>query len=224
MAGVFGIVDTVFFSANLLKIADGGWVPLVFGMAVFIIMTTWRAGMTAMGDELAREVELPKDFLDRLAREQIPRVPGTGIFLSRTKQPVPPILLRHVRQFRSIPSQTISLSTAFEEVPRVAEEKRLQVRQEADGLWHFEVRFGFMEVPSLRKVLQATRGKCAGLDFDQVTFFAARDEIVSHPTHSRLSWWRCALFGFLYRNSVHVVDRFDLPAEDLVEVGRVISL
>jgi KUP system potassium uptake protein len=226
MAAVFLSVDISFFVANLMKIADGGWVPLVFGLAVYAIMTTWRAGATAMREKLEREVELPKAFVDRLQREQIPRVPGMGIFLTRATRPVPPIVVRHVRQFHSLPSRVISLSTSFKEVPRVAEEERLHFREEFENYWHFEVSFGFMEVPSLREVIEAARVKCADLDldFDKMTFFAASDEVVRDPARSRLPWWRYKLFRFLYRNSVHVVDRFDLPAKDYVEVGRLMPL
>ncbi len=224
MAAVFLSVDVSFFAANLLKIADGGWVPLVFGLAVYAVMTTWRAGQTALHERLEREVESPTAFVERLQREQIPRVPGTGIFLTRATRPVPPIIVRHVQQFHSLPARVISLSTTFKEVPRVAEDERLRIRLEFENYWHFEVSFGFMEVPNLREVLQAARETCGDLDLDKVTFFAARDEIIRDPDRPGLSWWRCKLFGFLYRNSVHVVDRFDLPPKDLVEVGRLISL
>ena len=136
------------------------------------------------------------------------------------------IVVRHVRQFHSLPSRVISLSTSFKEVPRVAEEERLHFREEFENYWHFEVSFGFMEAPSLREVIEAARVKCADLDldFDKMTFFAASDEVVRDPARPRLPWWRYKLFRFLYRNSVHVVDRFDLPAKDYVEVGRLMPL
>jgi KUP system potassium uptake protein len=224
IAGGFLCVDLVFFSANLLKIFEGGWIPLAFGLMIFAVMITWRSGATAMRARLEQEIETPEEFQAYLRRENIPRVPSTGIFLSRTGGPVPPILSRHARQLHAIPSQMVSLSTLFEEVPRVPEERRLHVERVFEDFWHFEVRFGFLEMPSLRKVMQAARVQCTELHLDKVTFFVAHDEVVRSATHPRLSWWRCKLFGFLYRNSVHVVDRYDLPGEDLVVIGRLISL
>src|SRR3984893_13292290 len=119
VAGAFLVVDIAFFSANLLKIADGGWVPLVFAALIFLIMTTWHFGAAALRRKLAHATEAPEVFFQTLRENKIPRVPGTAIFLTRLNRSISPVIVQHVTQIGSLHQTLVALTVQFEEVPRI---------------------------------------------------------------------------------------------------------
>lgn len=223
-AAVFLVVDLAFFAANLLKIKEGGWIPLVFGASIFLVMTTWRRGIEAIRAQLALPDAAGKAVLDRLARGDVPRVPGTAVFLSRTTAAVPALMVRHVEQFGALQEVVLSLAVAFEEVPRVLPTERFEATQVAENFWHGTVRFGFMEVPNLPAALVGAHAVGCPLDLAQAVYFGGHDEMVRNEHRPRLASWRRALFGILFRNAVRPADRFDVPADQFVEVGRRIGI
>jgi KUP system potassium uptake protein len=222
-AGLFLIVDLAFFSANLLKIVAGGWVPLTFGAVIFTSMVTWRRGVNLLRAQLTRLTEEPKPFLRHLAEGKIPRVEGTAVFLSRSDAPVPPLMARHVAQFGVLPTAAISLTIKFEEVPRINAE-RVKVEKIADGIWHIVVRFGFVEVPNLPFVLSQAKNQGCHIDLENVLYFGGRDDVVHSKDRHGVMIWRRLLFGFMYRNAVHTVDRFNLPPAQVIEIGRQLEI
>jgi KUP system potassium uptake protein len=224
VAGLFLVVDSAFFCANLLKIADGGWLPLTLGAAVFFVMTTWRSGVDCVHEVLAQSADESKHFLADVAAGRIPRVPGTAIFLTRSAQAVPPLVIFHVKHMGSLHRRVVTLKVEFEETPRVADERRCDVEHIADGIWHATVRFGFLEIPDLRAALSRFQQLDSSIDTDGAVYFAARDLIVRKAGHARLAHWRLPVFAFLYRNAVKVVDRFNLPSRNVVEIGRQIEV
>jgi KUP system potassium uptake protein len=223
VAGLFLIVDVAFFSANLLKIVAGGWIPLTFGAIIFISMVTWRRGVGLLREQLTKLTEKPEPFLRHLAEGKIPRIEGTAVFLSRSDAPVPPLMARHVAQFGGLPTTAISLTIKFEETPRVMTE-RVKVEKIADGIWHIVVHFGFVEVPNLPLALSQAKNQGCPIDLKNALYFSGRDEVVHGNNRDRLAIWQRLLFGFMYRNAVHTVDRFGLPAAQVVEIGRQLEI
>jgi KUP system potassium uptake protein len=224
VAGAFLVVDLAFFGANLLKIADGGWIPLLLGLVLFVVMTTWRRGYEAVHKRLSTITEPQASFLARFKAGHIPRVPGTAVFLSRDPSAVPPLLVRHVDDLGAVHETVVALTVRFEQVPRVTESERVVVEPVAEGLWHVTVRFGFVEVPNLSQALTAAREHGCPIDLDHAIYLGGRDEVVRSRTDRLLPGWRRILFGFLYRNAVHNVDRFALPRERFIEIGRQLEL
>jgi KUP system potassium uptake protein len=224
VAGIFLSVDSAFFAANLLKLPEGGWIPLLFGVVVFTIMMTWHRGTRAVAAKLAEHEGTPEAFLAELASGRIARVPGTAVFLTRTARTVPPVLLNHVAQIKSLAETIVTLTVRFEETPRVDEPDRAEVLHLGDGLWHVVVCFGFIEVPNL--VIALARAKELGcpVHLDDAVYFAARDDVVASQDHPRLWAWQRMLFAFMYRNAVRASDRFDLPPERFLEIGRQVRL
>jgi KUP system potassium uptake protein len=223
-SGIFLLIDGAFFAANLLKLPEGGWVPLLFGLVVFTIMTTWHRGMRAVAGKLAESAENPDAFLAELKSSGIPRVPGTAVFLTRTARRIPPVLRNHVAQIKALQETVVTLTVIFEETPRVAEPSRAEVQHMSDGIWHVLVRFGFIEVPNLVTALMRAKELGCPVCLDDAVYFAARDEVVRSRHHSRLWPLQLLLFAFMYRNAVRASDRFDLPAERFLEIGRQIRL
>jgi KUP system potassium uptake protein len=224
VAGLFLLVDLSFFAANLLKIEAGGWIPLTFGAAIFICMLTWRRGVTLLKTELAKLTETPEKFLRELDEGKIPRVKGTAVFLTRADGAVPPVMARHVSQFGVLPEIAVSLTIIFEEVPRVNSADRVNVEKIAAGVWHLTIRFGFVEVPSLPLALREAHLQGCPADVEHALYFGGRDEVVRGKGRKGLPAWQHLLFGFMYRNAVHTVDRFSLPPAQVVEVGRQVEV
>ncbi len=222
LALLFLVVDLSFFVANLTKIADGGWIPLTLGITIFVIMVTWRTGVTALRAKLASLAEPVDSFLAELKAERVPRVPGTAIFLTRPTDKIPAFVGDYVRNMGSLHKVVLALHIRFEEQPRIDEAERAEIEQIAPDFWHVTLRYGFIEAPDLVSTLRDLKG-VPGLDPDQAVFFATRD-LVAPARHSVLSRWRLALFAYLYRNAARLTDRFNLPQDRTVEVARQVRL
>ena len=224
VAGVFIIVDLSFFLANLLKIAEGGWLPLTFAAILFVVMITWRAGVDAIRATLVQAPNAADRFLSDLKSGLIPRVEGTTVFLTRSAQKISRVIMDHAHFVGVLPRNAIALSVVFENTPRIVGPTCTVVDTVGEGLWHVVARFGFLEIPNLRQALARTHGFGADLDFDNAMFLGTRDLVVSKRENARLRGWRLALFAFLYRNSVKIVDRFNLEPANVIEIARQIEI
>jgi KUP system potassium uptake protein len=224
VAGFFLVVDVSFFFANLWKIADGGWLPLSFAIVLFIIMVTWRAGIEAVRAALPQSAEKAERFLADLKSGVIPRVAGTTVFLTRSAQKVSRLITDHAHFVGVLPQHAIALSIVFENTPRIEGPSCSVVENVGEGLWHVVARFGFFEIPDLYRALEHASGLDEAIEFDKAMFVGSRDLVVRRNEAPALSGWRLSLFAFLYRNSVKLVDRFNLPPANVVEIARQIEI
>jgi KUP system potassium uptake protein len=216
-------VDFTFFIANLLKIEEGGWIPLLLGAVIMTVMTTWRSGFDAIHRAQHRRSKPVAEFQQELAHHRH-RSPHTAIFLTRLAHDVPSLIVDHVEQLGALPKVMIALSVHFTDHPRIRDEDRVQIEQICSGFWHVSVRYGFMEIPDLPATLKKAQEAGCGLRFDDAVYFVARDRPVRRSRHPRLSGWRRAMFAFLLRNGVHAMDLFKLPPANFVEIGREIEI
>jgi KUP system potassium uptake protein len=224
VAGLFLIVDLAFFSANLLKIADGGWVPLTMGALVLVVMIAWRSGVDAVRTSLARRSEAPEDFIAQLQAGHIPRVPGAAVFMTRAEGRIPALMTDHIKHMGALQQHVVVLRVVFEETPRIAEAERSAIAPLGQGVWWVTIRFGFIEIPDVCAALESIKPIDDAIDFSQAIYFATRDLVVPSPD---APYWRrraLPLFAFLYRNAAKVVDRFKLPAPNVVEIARQIEI
>jgi KUP system potassium uptake protein len=224
--GIFSLficVDTAFFAANLTKIADGGWIPLLFGALIFTVMTTWRAGLDAMHRRQERDAVTIAQFARQLRERKIARVPGRAIFLTRLHGFIPPLIANHVRQMGALYEEVVALTVHFAARPRVRPGSRLYVEPLGQGFWHVTVRFGFMETPDVTAALEKEKSRCP-INSDDAIYFSERDYVVASKTMPRLPAWRRRLFSFLYRNSIHPADRFNFPNAHFVQISRQIEI
>jgi KUP system potassium uptake protein len=224
VGGAFIVVDLSFFGANLLKIAEGGWLPLSLAAVLFVIMVTWRRGIEAVHSELQQSPEAAAKFLAKLNAGGIPRVEGTTVFITRSNQRVSRLIVDHARFTGVLPKRAIALNVHFENTPRISEPKCSVVDHLGDGLWLVAARFGFFEIPDLKGALNKARGLEPPIDFERAKFVAARDLVVAKRQGAALHGWRISLFAFLYRNSAKIVDRFNLAPERVVEIARQIEI
>jgi KUP system potassium uptake protein len=223
-SAVFLIVDTGFFGANLLKIADGGWLPLSLGLILFLVMTTWRTGVDAIGASLARTHQSPEQFLEALKEGKAPRTPGSAVFLSRSAGHVPQLVMDHVKFTGSLHERVAIVTVDFEERPRTPDEERITAQELGAGVWCGVVRFGFIEIPDLHEALKCCQALAEAVDLDKAYYFGARDLVARLPGSRVLSLGRLGVFAFLYRNALKMIDRFSLPKERVLEVAREIEI
>jgi KUP system potassium uptake protein len=224
VAGFFLAVDSSFFVANLWKIAEGGWLPLTFAAILFCIMVTWRSGVDAIKTTLVGSAEPGEQFLSELKKGLIPRVHGTTVFLTRSTQKVSKLIMDHARFVGVLPRHAIALSVVFENTPRIFGPKCTLVENVGEGLWRVVARFGFFEIPDLMLALSQAQGLDSAIRLEEAMFLGTRDLVVSKSVKPALKGWRMALFAFLYRNSVKVVDRFNLAPANVVEIARQIEI
>ena len=224
VSGVFLVIDLAFFGANLLKIRDGGWIPLLLGALIFLLMTTWHRGIDAVRRSLVQKPESAGEFLATLRDGKVARVPGTAVFFSRSDTAIPAVLVGHVAQFKALQETVVSLTVKFDDYPRVPLSKRAEVEKIADDFWHVTIHFGFIEMPNVVAALASAREKGCLINLDDAVYFASHDDVVPSPNRPRLAPWRRMLFGVMYRNAVRAPDRFDLPADKFLEIGRQIAL
>ena len=224
VTGLFLIVDVSFFSANLLKVLDGGYVPLGLGVAVFAVMVTWRSGVQRIRKRLSQNTMPIEDFLRDLRDRGIPRVPGVAVFLTRSSEQAPPFIVDYVRNTGALHEQVIALSLHFEATPRVKAQDRGDYRHVQDGFWRVNLHYGFIETPDLKSGLSEIDGFRRDVDLSHASFFGTRDFVTRSTEHPAMSGWRTALFAFLFRNGARITDRFNLPTDRTVEIARQIEI
>jgi len=223
VAGVFLIVDVAFFGSNLLKIIDGGWLPLTLGAGIFFVMATWRAGVDAVRESYISRRESVEAFKARLKRDKIPRVPGAAIFMARAEDAIPSLMVDFVRNIGSLHESIIILTIIFEDRPRVDADVRSQVTPLGDDLWRVTLRYGFVEIPNLQAGLAQVKNLDCAADIEHAVYFGARDIVVAKHG-GRMRGLRLVVFTWLFRNSVKAVDRFRLPPQSVIEVARQIEI
>jgi KUP system potassium uptake protein len=223
-SGIFLTVDFAFFVANLLKVKEGGWIPLTFGTLVFFVMVSWHFGFEAMRRRHTVMTETPDDFIRRLEQSCVPRVPGTAVFLTRLITTTPFLIVEHVAQMRAMYETAIALTVNFDNIPRVASRDRIELAKLAEGFWHITVHFGFVQVPDIPAALRQAKARGCPVDLEDAIYFGARDTLVCSKRRNWLVRASLRLFTLMFRNSVRAVDLFNIPPERFIEVGRQIEI
>jgi KUP system potassium uptake protein len=240
LTALFLAVDLAFFSANLIKIREGGWFPIVVGIGVYLLMTTWnrgRARLQAIVQENTLEMDL---FLSDVARRNPPRVPGTAVFLTSNIGGAPPVLLHHLKHNKVLHEKVILLSVVTEEIPSVDEDEdeRVECQELGEGFFKVIAHYGFMESPDIPRAL-ATLGSGTGdgrpgaIKPLETSFFLGRETLIATrnaPAHvpvpdsiGRMSMWRKRLFILMTRNARSATAFFGLPPNRVVELGAQIQ-
>lgn len=221
--GVFLIIELAFFAANALKIAHGGWFPLVIGLGLFAIMTTWKAGRRLLGERLAAAA-LPLDlFVKSLAADPPSRVKGTAVFMSGNPTGTPLALLHNLKHNRVLHERALLLTLSTTELAHVSQDERLRVEALGEGLFRVVGRYGFMDTPSVPDVLRRCALQGLNVREEDTTFFLSRETVLA-SARPGLARWRKWLFSFMARNAQPATTFFHLPANRVVELGMQVEL
>ncbi len=222
LVGPFLIIDGAFFGANLLKIRQGGWVPLTIAFFLFILMTTWNRGREIVQDLLRRGM-LPIDLLlADLENRKTVRVPGVAVFMTREPEGAPVVLLHHLKHNKVLHEQVVLLSILSEEVPEIKDAERITIQRLTQGFYRITARYGFMESTDVPAIL--ARARDAGIDNKPLdtTYYLGREQLI--PTGTTPLWnWRKKLFVFMSRNSRSATAFYGIPPNRVVELGAQIE-
>lgn len=219
----FLIVDAMFFSANVPKIFQGGAFPVIAGVALFVLMTSWKWGKNRLLEQLD-ETALPmQSFLSSIRLQPPHRVEGTAIFLTARADAVPHALLHNLLHNKVLHEQIVLLTVLSEDVPRVDEESRYEVACYGDGFFRVLLHFGFMEEPNVPEALRLCN--IEGLDFApmRTTYFLSRETVIA-PRQMGLVTWPKRLFAFLQKNANSSMSYFQLPVNRVIELGAQVKI
>jgi KUP system potassium uptake protein len=241
LASFFFSFDFAFLGANLLKIEQGGWVPLAIAAAVGVLMTTWKRGRLLLAT-IIRENTLPMDlFLADVAKRKPYRVPGTAVFLTSDASGAPPVLLHHLKHNKVLHEKVILMSVVTEGIPQVHHEERVDCRELSEGFYQVIAHYGFMETPDVPAVLHVL-GRATGnghpvpVKVMETSFYLGRETLIltpadhaknvppdDRPVAAHMATWRKKLFIIMTRNARSATAFFGLPPNRVVELGAQIK-
>ena len=222
--GSFMLVDGVFFAAAMHKVLDGGWFPLLLGAIVFFVMMTWRRGRDALLERLSGSSPPLLGFLKTLLQHPPQRVPGTAVFLTSSPNATPNALLHSLKHYKVLHEQNVFLTVEFLDAPWAAATHRVSCELLAESCWRVVARYGFMEQPDVAHALDLCAP--AGLDVDpmQLSYFLSREKIVPGPAERGIARWRDCVFAAMARNAASITDFFNVPTNQVVELGTRIEI
>ena len=225
LAGVLLLtIDLSFLGANLIKIEYGGWFPLVLGVAVFIVMTTWRRGRELVVREIKQSGLALDPFIANIAEHPPLRVPGTAVFLTANQNAVPHALLHNLKHNKVLHDRNVLLTVEMLETPTADFGERIEITELGGDFYGLALRFGFAEDPNIPRALS----KCSkmGLPFDMMdtTFFLSRETIIADAKRPGMALWRDKLFAFMARNALPATAFFQIPGNRLIELGAQVEI
>jgi len=216
-------VDLAFFGANIIKVEQGGWFPLLVGVLAFTLMATWRRGRQILNERLAETLMEPGDLLRDLAANRIPRVPGTAIFMSRRADGIPTALLHNLKHNKVVHKHVILLSVIVEEIARLPETERIHWEDLGQGVYRLVLRFGYMDETNLPAILASIENPPVPLQPMTTSYFLGRETLLA-TRRPGMALWRERLFAWMMRNATGAANYFSLPSNQVIELGAQIEM
>lgn len=222
LLALFFTVDAAYFAANLLKVPNGGWVPLLIGLIVFTCLTTWATGRKLLKKQL-REGEIPVELFIKSATRSAIRVPGTAVFMTSQSEGVPHALLHNLKHNKVLHERCIFLTVAIQDVPTVEDMRRVEVFELGSGFYRIVLSFGFMEEMNVPGALEQVAS--CGIPFRMMdtSFFLSRQTLLASDLRA-MALWREKLFAWMMRNAESPMEFFALPTNRVVEVGSQVRI
>ena len=220
----FVLVDFAFFSANIVKVLDGGWFPLILGLAVFTMLSTWKRGRALLYEKLTQD-SMPLDaFIKSLEYGGPHRVQGTGVFMTTNPDGVPRAMLHNLLHNKVLHETVVLLNVRVEDVPHVPDVERVQVQRLPRGFFQVLVRYGFKDDPNIPLALSMCQRFGLVYEVMETSFFLGRETIVPRARVERMPRWRQVLFTFMFRNAEPATTFFRIPTNRVVELGTQVEL
>ena len=218
----FMVVDMAYLGANLLKVPSGGWVPLIIGLAIFTLLTSWSRGRALMRASMA-EGAIPMEVFAKSAHSSATRVPGTAIFMASTASGVPSALLHNIKHNKVLHERVVILTVAIQDVPFVDEAERCSVKDLGQGFFRMTLRYGFLEETDVPAALK--RADICGGPFEMMktSFFLSRQTLLPSAKPG-MALWREKLFAWMLRNAASAMEFFRLPTNRVVELGSQVEI
>ena len=223
LIGLFLIIDLAFFGANVLKIPDGGWVPLVIGLIIFVLMLTWKSGRTLLIKKIKSEAMEIAPFIEAIASHPPPRVPGTAIFLTPNPEGVPHAMLHNLKHNKVLHEKVVILTVKFLDVPHTNQEERITVEAMLHEFYRITVRYGFKDEPDIPRDLALCEARGIYLDPMDTSYFIGKEILIASQTRD-MAIWRKKIFIGLFRSAETITNQFKLPPNRVVELGAQITI
>lgn len=220
----FLVMDATFLFANLIKVLEGGYIPLLMAAAICTVMLIWHRGVKAVSASVGEKGVSVDAFFAQLQQKTVPRVAGAAVFLTRTQNNIPPVMRWHVARNRALQQDVLSLTIDILNVPYVGEEQRIRVEQRAPGYWHGVAQYGFMEHPDIPRLLQGVSEINALFATDDATWYVGHETIVAGEGEAGMAAWQRHIFAFMKRNCTHVINHYHLPSDRVVEISRRVAV
>jgi KUP system potassium uptake protein len=217
------LVDLAFWSSNLLKIPYGGWFPLVVGIIMFTLVTTWKRGRKVLMDRLAEDALPLKEFIQSIELAPPVRVEGTAVFLTSTPDRVPHALLHNLKHNKVLHERVVFLTVVTREVPFVPESERLEIETLGADFFRVLAHYGFKEEPDVPEVLEQAGRNGFPFEMMETSFFVSRETLIA-STRPGMALWRERLFSSMSKNAVKASDFFHVPTNRVVELGTQVEL
>ena len=220
---VFLALDALLVVACSLKFWQGGWFPLALGVAIFMVMATWKRGRELLMDSLKSDDPELLPFITALATDTLHRVPRTAVYTVANPETVPQALMHNLKHNQVLHERNLILTVVFHEVPWIAFEERVQVTPLAAGFWRVAVNYGFKNTPDIPQALELCRAQGLAINLFEVSYFLSRETVV--PTRGKgMAHWREAMFAVMSRNAGSVADFFRLPNNCVIELGTRVQI
>jgi KUP system potassium uptake protein len=222
VVGLFLFVDLSFFTANLTKIAHGGWFPLAVGLFVFLVLTTWKRGRALLLERVNKDALELDTFLNAVS-DRVPRVPGTAIFMTGTASGTPGALLHNLKHNKVLHEQVVVLTVRFEEIPYVPEEQRFELTTLPKNFYRLRLSYGFMEEANIPDALRRAEQKGLHCDPMQSSYFLSRETVIP-SSKPGMAMWREHVFAWMSRSATSAMDFFNIPPNRVVELGTQVEI
>ena len=217
-------LDIVFLSANLMRIFEGGFVPVLLGLGMFVLMATWVRGTEVLSIKTSRETPPLADFAKLISQRPPTRVKGMAVFLTSDPDRTPAALLHNLKHNQVLHEQNLIMTVRTADTPRVNPDKRLKVEIINDDFKKVVATYGFMETPNVPEALKGARDKGVAYNHMSTSFFLGRRTVVPAPRHSMMPNWQDKLFILMMKNATSPTDFFHIPAGRVVEMGSQITV
>jgi KUP system potassium uptake protein len=216
-------IDVAFLASNALKIPAGGWFPLVIGVLVFTLLTTWKRGRLVLMERLETDSMALDIFLESIGTSPPERVPGTAVFLTSAADRVPHALLHNLKHNKVLHERVVFLTIHTRDIPRVSSRERFRVSPLGEDFWRIDAYYGFTEDPDVPVLLEATARTGFAFDMMDTSFFVSRETLI--PTVAPgMALWRERLFVSMSKMAVKATDFFHIPTNRVVELGTQVEL
>ncbi len=222
LLAIFALIDFAYFGANLLKVPDGGWFPLLVGAIVFTLLTTWAAGRKLMLDRM-KEASLPIQVFIKSASSSATRVPGTAVFMTSSAKGVPHALLHNLKHNKVLHERIFLLTVKIEDVPYVPDQTRIETSDYGNGFYRVILRYGFMEDVDVPREMSAVEECGAACRMMETSFFLSRQTLLLSAKPA-MAVWREKLFAWMLRNAESAMEFFKLPTNRVVELGSQVEI
>ncbi|OFZ78303.1 MAG: potassium transporter Kup [Bdellovibrionales bacterium RIFOXYD1_FULL_53_11] len=218
LVAIFLLIDLLFFGANLTKIFHGGAIPVIIAAFMFTLMATWHHGRWQIARIARGRAVAFEKFYEQIVKDNLPRAKGTAVFMTHNRETAPLVLLRHYTHNQILHEHVILLTIITEDIPDVPAAEKVRVTELEHGFVRLTARYGYMESPDVREILEISEGSGLSFDHDRITYYLGRDTLLEGGD-STFSAWRKKLFILLSKNSRPALEFFNLPPDKVMEIG-----